>query len=74
MDVARLKQKRICECFVKNIGDILAHVQKRNTAQRETFKTFYTLPSTHACTQRGFPCAFLKIETILRNMPCKYPG
>ena len=31
----------------------------------------YTLPRTHVCTQRGFPCAFLKIETILKNMPCK---
>ena len=68
MDGARLKQKRICKRFIKNIGDILASVRKSNPTQGETFKTFYTLPSTHECTEGGLPCAFLKIETILKNM------
>ena len=69
MDGTRLKQKRFCKCFLKNIGDILKYVRKRKATQGETFKTFYTLPSTHACTEGGLPCAFLKIETILKNMP-----
>ena len=67
MDGARLKQKCICKCFIKSISSILAYVQKRNTAQGGTFKTFYMLPSTHACTEEGLPCAFLKIKTILKK-------
>ena len=74
MDRARLKQKRNCKCFMKNIGDILTYVRKINLIQGEIFKTFYRLSSKHACTEGGLPCAFLKIETILKNMPCKYPG
>ena len=69
MDGSRLKQKRICKCFLKNISNILAYVQKRNTIQGETFKTFYTLPNSHACTEGGLPCTFLKIETIFKNIP-----
>ena len=74
MDGARMKQKCICKCLIKNIGNILAYVRKRNATQGKIFKTFYTLPSTHACTEGDLPCAFLKIETIFKNMPCKYPG
>ena len=65
MDGARLRQKRICKCFIKNIGDILAYVRKRNTTQGETFKTFYTLPSIYACTEGDLTCVFLKTETII---------
>ena len=73
MDGDRLKQKRICKCFIKNIGNILAYVQNTNATEGETFKTFYTLPSTYTCTEGDLPCNFLKIETILKNMPCEMP-
>lgn len=61
MDGAGLRQKRICKSFIK-------------ITQRQNFKTFYTLASTHVCTGGGLPCAFLKTETILKTMPLKYPG
>ena len=67
MDGARLKQKRICNCFMKNIGDILAYVRQTNATQRETFKPFYTLASTHIFTGGSLPYAFFKIEIILKN-------
>ena len=73
MDGARLKQKHIRKCFRKNISGILAYVLQSNATQKETFKT-YTLASTHAYTGGGLPCAFLKVETILKNISWKYPG
>ena len=69
MDGARLKQKHIRKCFRKNISRILAYVLQSNAIQKETFKTLYTLASTHAYTRGGLPCAFLKIETNLKNIP-----
>ena len=69
MDGARLKQKRICKCFRKNISGILAYVRQSNATQKQTFKKLHTLASTHAYTGGGLPCAFLKIETILKNFP-----
>ena len=70
MDGARLTQKHIRKCFRKNIsGGIMAYVLQSNATQKETFKTLYTLASTHAYTGGGLPCAFLKIETNLKNIP-----
>ena len=72
MDVARQKQKRICECFIKNIGDILAYVRKRNTTQRETFKTFYTLTrfQGHMYAHREVSHAlFLKLKQFWKICP-----
>ena len=69
MDGARLKQKHIRKCFRRNISGILAYVLQSNTTQKGTFKTLHTLASTHAYTGRGLPCAFLKIETNLKNIP-----
>ena len=61
--------KNIRKCFGKNISGFLAYVLQSNTTQKETFKTLYTLASTHAYTGEGLPCAFLKIETNLKNIP-----
>ena len=69
MNGARLKQKRIRKCFRKNISGILAYVLRSNATQKETFKTLHTLASTHAYTMGGLPCAFLEIETNLKNIP-----
>ena len=72
MDVARQKQKRICECFIKNIDDILAYVRKRNTTQRETFKTFYTLTrfQGHMYAHREVSHAlFLKLKQFWKICP-----
>ena len=74
MDGARLKQKRICKCFRKNISGILVYVRQSNATQKETFKTLYTLASMYVYSGVGLPCAFLKIETILKSIPWKYPG
>ena len=71
---ARLKQKCIYKCFIKNISNILAYVRQSNATQKETFKTFYMLASTYAWTGGGLQCAFVKIETILKNILSKYPG
>ena len=43
MNRARLKQKRICKCFIKNIGNTLAYVRQSNATQRETSKRFTRL-------------------------------
>ena len=65
MDGARLKEKSICKYLTKNI---LAYMLQSNATQKETFKT-YTLASTHVYTGGGFPCAFLEIESNLKNIP-----
>ena len=67
MDGARLKQKRIRTCFRKNISGILAYVLESNPTQKETL--LYTFASMQKYTGGGLPCAFLKIETNLKNIP-----
>ena len=69
MDGARLKQKRIRKWLKKNIIGILTYVLQSNATQKETFKTLYTLTSTHAYTGEGLPGAFLKIKINLKKIP-----
>ena len=66
MDRARLKERRICKYFIKNIGDILAYVRKRKGRLSKRFTRFQT--PMHA--QREVSHAlFLKLKQFWKICP-----
>ena len=69
MDGTRLKQKRICKCFLKNIGEILAYVGKETQLKGRLTKRFTHFQAYMHAQREVSHALFSKLKQFWKIFP-----